>query len=276
METPIPFVDFGGTGETLHFAHANGFPPETYRQLIENLTDQFHVVGMKFSPLWPNSNHCEFKNWETAANDLIRFLDEQGLSNIIGVGHSFGGIATLVASIKRPDLFKKLVLIEPVVLPDWVYIMTKAFPKSLLERMNPVVKKTLVRTENWESREQAFNQFRSKKVFSKIGDDALWDYVYAATHENPDGTVSLTFSKEWEAQIYMTFSSQWKNLDAIRVPYLAIRGETSETISKQVWAKWKSRNRIGSLIEVENTGHLIPLEEPIQVSKIIKDYLASS
>lgn len=274
MEVPIPFVDFGGAGETLHFAHANGFPPESYLQLIANLTDQFHVVGMKFRPLWPNSDPKSFSHWESAADDLIRFLDEQELSNIIGIGHSFGGIATLIASIKRPDLFKQLVLIEPVVLPDWVYLMTKFLPRFLLERSNPVVKKTLVRTEKWNSRDQAFKQFRSKKVFSKIDDSALWDYVNAATHENPDGSVSLTFSKEWEAQIYMTFSSQWKNLDAVTIPYLAIRGETSDTITKKVWAKWKSRNRIGKLLEVEKTGHLVPLENPSLLAKIIKEYLS--
>lgn len=276
MKGEIPFVDFGGTGETIHFAHANGFPPETYRQLIENLASDYRVVGMKLRPLWPDSDYREFKNWEAAADDLIRFLDQEGLSNIIGIGHSFGGIATLTAAIKRPDLFKQLVLIEPVVLPDWVYLMTQLLPRFVLEKANPVVKKTLVRTEKWKNREQAFHQFRSKKVFSKIDDEALWDYVKAATSVSQDGSVFLTFSKEWEAQIYMTFRSQWKNLDAVTVPYLAIRGESSETITKEVWAKWKLRNRIGELIEVENTGHLIPLEEPVLLSNIIKEYLSGS
>jgi pimeloyl-ACP methyl ester carboxylesterase len=274
MNKAIPFVDFGGSGEIIHFAHANGFPPETYRQFIGNLTPDYRVTGMKFRPLWPNSDPHAFRHWETAADDLIQFLDQQGLSNIIGIGHSFGGIATLLASIKRPNLFKQLVLIEPVVLPGWVYVMTKLLPRFLLVKANPVVKKTLVRTEQWDNRKQAFRQFRSKQVFSKIKDNALWDYVNAATHENPDESVSLTFSKDWEAQIYMTFSSQWKNLDNVTVPYLAIRGESSDTISKAVWAKWKSRNRIGEFFEVENTGHLIPLEKPVLLTKIIKEYLS--
>ena len=32
---------------------------------------------------------------------------------------------------------------------------------------------------------------------------------------------------------------------------------------------------LAKLIEVENTGHLIPLEQPKEISVIIKEYLAS-
>ena len=72
MSASIPFVDFGGTGETIHLAHANGFPPTTYQQLINELTPHFHVVGMKARPLWPNSEFNEFKSWKDAADDLIQ------------------------------------------------------------------------------------------------------------------------------------------------------------------------------------------------------------
>jgi pimeloyl-ACP methyl ester carboxylesterase len=273
-EFEIPYIDFGGSGEVIHFAHANGFPPKTYSSLAQELSSNYRVIGMELRPLWPNSDYKTFKNWETAADDLIRYLDQQKLFGIIGMGHSFGAIATLIAANKRPDLFKKLVFIEPVVLPTWVYTITWAFPKYLLRHANPLVKQTLNRTNKWESREAAFQQFRSKKVFSKIAEKELWDYVNAATSVCNDGSVRLTFPREWEAQIYMTFSLPWKYFKALKFPYLVIRGETSDTITDSVWKKWVSSNQNGTLLEMKNLGHLLPLEAPGETSIIVLKFLA--
>ncbi len=272
----IPFVDFGGEGELIHFAHANGFPPKTYNSLFENLTTDYRIIAMDLRPLWPNSDFQTFKNWEAAADDLIRFLYHQKLAGIIGVGHSFGGILTLIASVKRPELFKKIVLIEPVVLPTWVYLMTRFLPKSLLQSVNPIVKKTLARTKTWTDKEKAFEQFRSKKIFSKIADKELWDYINAAVVPTNNGGFELRFRREWEAQIYMTFSSQWKNIDSVSVPYLTLKGETSDTITPDVWKKWQDRKRHGKLIEFPNYGHLLPLENPDKTAEIIRQFLRNS
>lgn len=231
---------------------------------------------MELRPLWPGADHQSFKNWETAADDLIQFLDQQKLSGIIGIGHSFGGILTLIASVKRPDLFKKIVLIEPVVLPGWVYGMTRFLPKSLLKRANPVAKQTLVRTNSWKNIDAAFDQFRSKRVFSKIADKELWDYVNAAVVPDGNGSFELRFSREWEAQIYMTFSPPWKYINTLNIPHLVIRGETSDTIRDSVWEKWKRVNKVGSLIQFDELGHLLPLEDPEKTAKTILDFLKKS
>ena len=46
------WLDWGGTGPTLHFAHANGLPPATYRVLFERLRERHRVVSMEARPLW--------------------------------------------------------------------------------------------------------------------------------------------------------------------------------------------------------------------------------
>lgn len=273
MSEHIPFFDFGGKGEMLHLAHANGFPPGAYNRLIEELRKNNRVLGMKARPLWPNSDHASFKTWNTAADDLIRFLDKQKLSNIIGVGHSFGANATVMAATKRPELFSKLILIEPVVLPSWMYLATAFSPKWIVDRYHPVVKKTLERVDSWTSREVAFTQFRSKKVFEKMSDKALWDYVNSVTEKTADEKFVLSYSKWWEAQIYSTITNPWKDLGALDHPFLAFRGETSDTISTEVWDKWKKLNNKGKFVEMNGAGHLVPVEQPSEVAAVIFEFL---
>jgi len=48
----VPYLDWGGQGPVLHFAHANGFPPGTYSSFVARLTDRFHVLGMEARALW--------------------------------------------------------------------------------------------------------------------------------------------------------------------------------------------------------------------------------
>ena len=43
--------DWGGRGPILHLAHANGFPPESYRSLVRELTPAFRVVAAAARPL---------------------------------------------------------------------------------------------------------------------------------------------------------------------------------------------------------------------------------
>jgi pimeloyl-ACP methyl ester carboxylesterase len=125
-----PWVEFGGTGSgTIHLAHANGFPTASYRQLAAHLSPDFKVIGMNARPMWPGSHPSDLKSWQLAAVDIIRFLEWRGTGPVIGMGHSFGGICTLLAANMRPDLFTAVVLIEPVVLPRWVYLMGDVFPK---------------------------------------------------------------------------------------------------------------------------------------------------
>ena len=275
MSNHIPYVDFGGNGETIHLAHANGFPARSYQQIINELIPNYRVIGMNARPLWTNSNHLEFKTWEMAAEDLIRFLDERELSNIIGIGHSFGAICTMIAAQKRPDLFRKLVLIEPVILPKWYHLISGILPHSVVKKINPVVKKTLVRTEEWSNREAAFELFRNKKVFSQMSDKALSDYVNSVTATTKQGTVFLKYSKEWESQIYLTIFNSWKIFPKVQQPFIVFRGETSDTIFPDVWTGLQKLNKKGTYKEYKESGHLLPFEKPTELASDIRAFIES-
>src|SRR3990172_7811106 len=112
----IPFDDFGGSGPLLHFAHANGYPPRTYTPLIETLTPRYHLIAMRARPLWPGSSPDEIRSWWPFVDDLLQFLDGRGEKNLIGVGHSLGAVTTLAAALRRPDLFRAVILLDPVLL----------------------------------------------------------------------------------------------------------------------------------------------------------------
>src|SRR5690606_31917969 len=112
-----------GEGPLLHFAHANAYPPGVYRQFLTELSADFHVLAMDQRPLWPGEQPEQLHSWHPLADDLVDFLEARGAGEIIGVGHSLGAVITMVAAIRRPVLFRRLVLVDPVFLAPQILAM---------------------------------------------------------------------------------------------------------------------------------------------------------
>ncbi len=273
MTELIPFIAFGGEGELLHFAHPNAYTPESFTRFLTPLAQQYRVVAMKQRPLWLHSKPTEMKEWGMFADDLIRFLDQEGLRNVIGVGHSLGGVATMLAAVKRPDLFSKLVLIEPVFMPHSVLQMVAAMSVEEMKQY-PLVLSASYRRTQWSSRQEAFDRFRSKSVFSRFPDETLLDYVNHSIGENEDGSFSLLFPTAWEAHIYANFPQQvWDALPQVTQPMLGIRGAQTDTLMPEAWALWQKVQPKATFVEIADVGHMLPLERPSFVANVVLDYL---
>lgn len=271
---PIPFYDFGGQGPVLHFAHANGYPPACYRQFAAPLLAKFQLIGIKQRALWPNSHVKQAKGWNQAADDLIAFLDQQGVSGVVGMGHSLGAVATMYAAIKRPDLFSKLVLIEPVFLSPSFLSIAHLMPIQLRRQLNPMVKGALRRRDTWPDKQTMFDLYRQKSVFVNMSDAALWDFVNHGTTPDATGKLRLAYGKEWEAYFYSTPPKVWRQLKQVTQPVLGIRGESSTTLSTESWRRWQQIQPQATLVEIPVSGHLVPFEQPEQVAAEILAYLA--
>ncbi len=271
----IPYIAFGQSGPNLHFAHANAYPPGAYRQLLTRLSAEYRVVATEFRPLWPGTDPEAIGSWYDMALDQIRAIDQLGLSPTIGVGHSLGAVTTVMAANERPDLFTSLILIEPVFLD-----------RQLLEHFDqpginpyklPLVMIANKRRNKWQSRQEAFEHFRRKKVFSLLSDEALWDYVTAGLHTDQDGHYKLSFPTAWEAWIYAhPPTTVWDYIPRISHPTLCIRGAQSNTLTVTAWKDWQHTQPTATSIEVADASHLLAMEKPAVVADLIIDFLKSN
>lgn len=269
---PIPTIDFGGDGPSLHLAHANAYPPQCYRQLLQNLNDHFHVWAMEQRPLWPGQAPQDLDGWHLFARDLIRSLEQQSAQPVVGVGHSLGGVVSMIAARQRPDLFSALVLVEPVLLPPALLEMARQHPQQA--RDIPMAQRARNRRNRWPSRRKAFEHYRQKSVFERLSDEALWDYVHGGFVETPDGDLKLRFPREWEAAIYgQPPLDVWEVIPQITLPSLAIRGAHSDTVGDESWQRWQELQPAARFVELAECGHLAPLERPDIVGQITHDFL---
>src|SRR3954470_6598766 len=88
----ITYTDHGGSGPDLLLAHATGFCGGVWAPIAEQLTSQFRVVsfdgrGHGASAPAPNGEYA----WDGFATDALAVVDEVGLTDPFGAGHSCGG-----------------------------------------------------------------------------------------------------------------------------------------------------------------------------------------
>ena len=274
----IPFLDFGGSGPPLHFAHANGYPPACYRPLLEQLSAHYHVLAMNQRPLWPGEEPEKLSDWHPLSGDLLHFLEEQKLDPVIAIGHSLGGIVSLRAALHRPERFRALILIDPVFFPPrMIHFMRLIRALKMDERIHPLVPGALNRRRTFKNLEELFVGYRRKTIFRYMDDNNLRACIEGITQPRPEGGFELAYKPEWEVRIYLTGvwndMDLWRGLSRLRIPSLLIRGAETNTFWASTARHVHRKLPSARLVNIPDASHLVPLEQPGAVYQAIKTFL---
>jgi pimeloyl-ACP methyl ester carboxylesterase len=112
------YIDWGGSGPAAHFAHATGFCAEAYTPLADRLNARMRVLGMDdrgHGRTRVSADPRNLKGWDVFVEDQEKFF-EHLCEPVIAMGHSRGGVASLLLAVKRPDLIRALILLDPTIL----------------------------------------------------------------------------------------------------------------------------------------------------------------
>ncbi len=262
--------EWGGTGPVLHFAHANGLPPEAYRPVLAPLTERFRVVTSAARPLWSGADPGQLDSWAPLVRDLRHALREHGVSGAIGVGHSLGGTLSILAQAEEPALFRGLVLVDPVIFAGVRSAFWGAMRGLGLGGRLPLVRTARRRRERWPDRNAVRRAWRSKEVFRGWSVETFDAYVEAAFRDDPSGGVVLRYPRDWEARIFeITPHDLWRRLRRVEVPVLAIRGARSDTFLAGAARRLVRELPRAELVELDGVGHFVPQERPDELVRLI-------
>ena len=269
--------EFGGNGLPLHFLHANGYPPECYKPLLELLKTEYRVFGMVLRPLWDDASPQDINRWHPLSDDLLRFLLDRETDPVIGVGHSIGAIVTLRAALRDPSRFKALVLIDPVLfVPSFMLRWHIVRLLGLGERFHPLINGAKKRRNTFDNLETLFLGYRKRKIFRYLSDENLRIFIEGVTKPKTDGGYELVYPPEWEAQIYRTGMHDFdilRNLPKLEIPTLFIRGTETDTFLEDVAKLVKRKLPKARIEELEKSTHILPLERPKEVFEIMQSFL---
>ena len=254
--------------QTLFFAHANGFPSATYDKLLAPLRRTFEVRYLAqhaHDPRFPVSN-----NWEHLVAELIYHLQKQS-APVWGVGHSFGGLLHYHTALRRPDLYKGVVMLDTPVLTLADRLVIRAAKKfGFIDRITPAGR-SLGRREQFEGPEQALKYFSGKGLFRRFDPQCLNDYISHGL--KPSGEqLRLAFDPATEIGIYRAIpDTEPAKARALKVPLALVRGRHSTVVLPHhtLLVRTMSKGEVHSL----PGSHMFPLERPGDTAQLIERLL---
>ncbi len=254
---------------TLCLSHANGFSKELWEPVVHELRllDQaIPAVAWDFpshgaSPKAPHPIDW----WSFGA--VAGAVSVAEPAPRIGVGHSMGSAALIMAQIEDPTLFERLVLVEPIVFPG---------PYRRAAEENAMARAARRRRRSFTSPQEALEKFGQKQVFAHWTPEALDAYIAGGLRPEGDRWV-LACLPEDEAELYETAGAHgaYERLGEVKIPVLVVAGERSSSHTPEYTAHLAGRFGEGRSVVMAGTSHFVPMEAPASLAEMIHGEILS-
>jgi pimeloyl-ACP methyl ester carboxylesterase len=236
--------------------------------MFANLEDRFEIRAV--SAFGHDPRHPVTDGWPHLVDELIEHAERDG-EPVVGVGHSLGGYLTTLAALKRPGLFRAIILLDSPILARWkgaAFGVAKRV--GLVDRVTPAGI-TRDRRAVWASSDEAYAHFRNKRAFRDFDPDCLRDYVTLGMRPCGEG-VCLAFDPSIEYRIYRAFPHDLAGaMPALRIPAGFIFGRESAD-ARQIGLA--TTRRYFRVVRVEG-GHLFPFERPAVAARAVREMAES-
>lgn len=261
----------------LHFAHANSYPAGVYRQFFAPLSEHFDIQTLDMhghNPRFPVSD-----GWKHLVDEYIHELTSRYHEPVILVGHSLGGMLSLLVAKQRPDLVRCVVMLDSPVVAGWRAWVWRLIKVTGSAYKVPPAKFAIRRRNVWPDAQAAYQHFAAKDLFAAWAPGVLQDYIDSGLKPHPEG-VQLRFTREQESAIYSTLPHHLNRIVRGRFPVpIGFIGGTDSWETSQSGLH-HTRAFVGRHFRLLEGGHLFPMETPLAAAEatlaMIADLLGSA
>ena len=257
----IAALEFGPDDRPLDilFCHANGFNALTYRSILSPLAGlRILAIDLRGHGATTLPTPVEDRDgWKIYRDDILALLPFVAEGPVVMAGHSMGGASSLLTAAAAPEAVRRLVLFDPVLMPD----APAADPAAMAQ--SPMVQGALRRRATFADKAAALEAYRGRGAFKTWSEAQLADYVEAGFVPTEDGQVTLACAPTWEASNFASYDPDiYPALAAEPCPIRILRAETGSTCRiedriPQITASGRVR-----VETVAGASHFLPMERP--------------
>ena len=281
-------------GPTVLMLHATGFHARCWDGVIRALSDEgqaprappprardgVHVIAVDQRG-HGRSEKAPPYDWGEFGADAAALVETLDLDDIIGVGHSMGGHATVQAAGAHPHRFRSLLLVDPVILDPAMYAMATSFRSA---DDHPVAR----RRNRWASPEEMFERFNDRHPFNLWVPEILMDYCRYGIVPDGDGFV-LGCPPQVEAAIYTGSAGRdiREIIGKLTLPVVVLRAKARSSgrhgpvdtgamdfTRSPTWVGLAAAFPNGRDVHHPELTHFMPMQAPDLVARNIRDAVA--
>lgn len=240
--------------------HATGFCKETWRPVVDGMEGASTLAldqrghGDSDPPELP-------VDWWVLGSDVVEVVQALGRADaVVGVGHSSGGAAIVMAELLEPGTFAHLVLIEPIIFPA---------PYARIED-HPLAVRAERRRREFSDAAAVRSTYADRFPFDRW-DERVFDAYVAHGFSSGSGRLALKCAPEIEAEFYRAawVHGAWERLGEITCPVTIVVGDASDTHTAEFTATLARRFPESRIRVFEDTGHLVPMERPDRLAAVL-------
>lgn len=261
----------------VHFIHGNGYNGLVYRPLLERLARDYDLFLSDIQGHGASEANGDFLGW----NRTSELCEETWRAYAplwkgqphYALGHSFGGIMSLLMMDRDPAVFDRAVLMDPIIFSQRMLWLMRIATGLGLWKHNGFSKQTRQRRRTWPDRATALESLEGRGMFKGWTPEALQAYVDHAL-EARDGQVVLRCPPELEAAIFASYPRRlWRAMSHLRTPTHVIHGDSTYDFVRESVAEWITRNDTVTA-EVVPGGHCFMQQAPEATAGRVRAALA--
>ncbi len=242
-----------GEGQPLVMLHGLFGSLENLGVLSRKLAEHYQVHTLDLRN-HGRSPHADTMDYQLMAADVIAYLAENDLQQVVMIGHSMGGKVAMQVVLDAPERIAALVVLDiaPVAYGDRHGNVFQG-----LRAIEPENLKSRVEAENILSQfveELPVRQFLLKNLV-KSEQNFRWRINLQGIYQSYQNIVQSVTDKVWAGKA------------------LFVRGELSDYITMEHREGILRRFPDAKVMTVNNTGHWLHAEKPAVVLKVIEQFL---
>lgn len=251
----------GNGDQTIVFAHGFGCDQNMWRLMVPHFENNYNIVLFDYVGSGKaDATAYQFDRYRTLegyTQDLLEILETLKLTKMIYIGHSVSSMVGLLASIKNPDLFERIIMIGPSPryineLPDYYGGFEKKDINELLDLME-------MNFVGWAS-------YLAPIAMNNPDSDLLHEIKKSFCSGDP------AITRQFAEAVF--FSDHRKDLEEVTIPSLILQCSEDSIVPVEV-GKYMHQHLENSTFEILDVkGHYPHLSHPEVTLESIKNYLA--
>lgn len=257
----LHYLDYGSEGrQPILCIHGGAAHAHWFDFFAPGFNTNYHVRALDLrghgDSAWMNPPTYGYERYAADVAEVVEKLD---LQDFILVGHSMGGMVSILYTALHPGRVRALIVVDSTLrmTPDRVAMLREVGSRP---------------GSRYATHEEFLARFRLRPAGTSAAPEIIRHLAERSGRQLPDGS----WTHKFDRNVY----AQRDSIDGIpywgriNMPTLLVKGGRSQRISPEVFAEARAHCPHVELAEVPHSDHHVFLDNPPGFERVVKDFLA--